>query len=74
MCFHHRYAAVFILDPLPLDVDNIRFDDTELVAFIDRWISRDCRLLGYEIIRVPVMSPEARLAFVLDRVAISRSA
>lgn len=66
-CLAHRYAAVFMLDPLPLDVDAVRFDDDELVAFLDRWISRDFRSLGYDVVRVPARGPEERLRFVLDR-------
>lgn len=66
-CFRHRYAEVFVLDPLPLDVDDIRFDDAQLVSFVDEWIARDLRSLGYDVIRVPVLPPEARLGFVLER-------
>jgi predicted ATPase len=73
-CFRHRYAAVFLLDPLPLDVDDVRFGDPELVSFLDRWIADDFRALGYDLVRVPVLPPEARLAFVLERFALERSA
>lgn len=64
-CFHHRYASVFILDQLPLQCDNIRHKDAELQDFLDKWHSRDYSALGYTVTRVPVMSPEERLAFVL---------
>jgi hypothetical protein len=66
-CFHHRYATVFVLDPLPLDVDCIRFDDAALVPFLDRWITSDFLALGYDVMRVPVLSPEERLRFVIER-------
>jgi hypothetical protein len=70
-CFRRRYAAVFVLDPLPLTVDNIRFDDSQLVSFIHDWIVRDHRALGYDVIRVPVLAPAERLAFILDHAAAS---
>jgi predicted ATPase len=74
MCRRHRYARVYLLDPLPLDVDEIRFDNTELVRFIDHWIARDFHSLGYDVVRVPVLPPEQRLAFVLDRTPIGAPA
>ncbi len=69
-CFRHRYATVFLLEPLPLDVDNIRFEDSQLVPFIAGWLARDFTDLGYHAIRLPVRSPEGRLAFVLDHLAL----
>lgn len=72
-CFHHRYATVFVLDPLPLDVDCIRFNDAALVSFLDRWITRDFVALGYDVMRVPVLSPEERLGFVIERLHSRRS-
>lgn len=73
-CFRHRYAAVFLLDALPLDADGIRFNDPNLVSFLDRWIARDFTALRYDVIRVPVLPPGERLAFVLDRLSARRAA
>lgn len=64
-CFQHRYASVFILDQLPLKHDDIRHQDAALQSFLDEWHSRDYRALGYTVMRVAVMPPEERLAFVL---------
>jgi predicted ATPase len=66
-CFCHRYASVFILDTLPYESDGIRDIDAPQVAFLDEWLNRDYRALGYEVIRVPVLSPQERLDFILDR-------
>ena len=66
-CFHHRYASVFILDPLPLFQENgARDDDALIVGLLDEWLARDYGALGYRVVRVPVMPPEERLAFVLE--------
>ncbi|MCK5642052.1 MAG: ATP-binding protein, partial [Gammaproteobacteria bacterium] len=63
-CFRHRYASVFVLDRLPIQRDDLRPEDEALAAFLDEWIARDYSALGYRVVRVPVLSPEERLAFV----------
>jgi predicted ATPase len=68
-CFHHRYASVFILDSLPYQVDGARFEDASIVGYLDEWHTRDYSALGYSIVRVPVLPPEERLAFVLERLS-----
>jgi len=65
-CFHYRYAAVFMLDRLPLQLDSLRYKDEALQDFTEQWHIRDYSALGYHIVRVPVLPPEERLAFVLD--------
>ena len=67
-CFRYRYASIFVLDPLPLERDGLRFEDESVVRFLDEWIERDFAALGYRVLRVPVMAPEDRLAYVLERV------
>jgi len=68
-CFHHRYASVFILDRFPFQQDGMRFEDNATAGLIDEWLSRDYSALGYSVVRVPVLSPQGRLAFVLDRLS-----
>jgi len=68
-CFHHRYAAVFILDRFAFEQDGVRFEDDATADLIDDWLVRDYGALGYDVVRVPVLSPEERLAFVLGRVS-----
>jgi len=65
-CFRHRYASVFLLEPLPLDLDGLRFQDPALQTFLHEWHIRDYTALGYPIIHVPALAPEARLAFILE--------
>jgi predicted ATPase len=64
-CFHYRYASVFILDPLPFQGNGVRDDDAAKVGYVDEWLARDYSALGYRVVRVPVLSPQERLAFVL---------
>jgi predicted ATPase len=71
-CFHHRYASVFMLDPLAFDRDGARDQDAHLAAYLHEWHARDYSALGYDIVRVPVLPPKARLAFVLDRIGLNQ--
>lgn len=67
-CFHHRYASVFVLDPLPIERDGLRFEDN-FTGVLDEWIESDYRALGYSIVRVPALTPpEIRLEEVLQRI------
>jgi len=68
-CFHHRYASVFILDPLPFQGDGARDDDADQVGFLDAWLTRDYSALGYQVVRVPLLLPQERLVFVLERLS-----
>jgi len=69
-CFHHRYASVFVLDRLPFQLDCVRIDDEALACYLDKWLARDYSALGYRVVRVPVLPPEDRLAFVLERLSV----
>jgi len=69
-CFHHRYASVFVLDPLPFQPDDERVEEIAAVqGYLDKWYSRDYKALGYDVVRVPVLSIQERLAFVLERLS-----
>jgi predicted ATPase len=68
-CFHHRYASVFMLDRFPFQQDGVRFEDDATAGLIDEWFFRDYCALGYSVVRVPVLSPQERLAFVLERLS-----
>jgi predicted ATPase len=68
-CFHHRYASVFIFDPLPYKENGARDEDAPIVDYFDEWLARDYYALGYSVIRVPVMSIQNRLNFVLERLS-----
>jgi predicted ATPase len=65
-CFHHRYASVFILGALSFQENGARNGDAPIVGYLDEWLARDYGALGYRVLRVPVLSREERLAFVLE--------
>jgi predicted ATPase len=64
-CFHHRYA--FILDRLPFQLNGARVEDDAFKDILDEWLVRDYSALGYHVVRVPVLPPEERLTFILER-------
>lgn len=68
-CFHHRYASVFILDQLPQRQDGLRFEEATMPGFLDTWLDRDYSALGYDPVRIPVLPPDERMAFVLRRLS-----
>jgi predicted ATPase len=68
-CLHHRYASVFILDLLPFQLDGARIEDDTYTIVLDEWLARDYGSQGYHIVRVPVLSPQERLEFALERLA-----
>ena len=68
-CFQHRYASVFILDQLPLELDGARIEDDAYTVLFDEWLERDYGSLGYRVVRVPVLSPQERLEFALERLS-----
>ena len=67
-CFLYRYASVFMLDRLPYQLDGVRAADDPTADYFDAWTERDYSALGYNVVRVPVLPPDERLAFVLDKI------
>jgi len=68
-CFRYRYASVFLLDQLPVEQDGVRAEDDVTASLLGEWLARDYSALGYGTIRVPVLPPEERLAFVLEKLS-----
>jgi predicted ATPase len=68
-CFHYRYASVFLLDRFPVKQDGVRFHDAVTADLIEEWLIRDYTALGYSIVRVPVLSLQERLEFVLEKLS-----
>jgi predicted ATPase len=69
-CFHHRYAKVYILDRLPLELDEFRFNDAEHPSFMEKWTRSDYNSLGYSLVKVPVLTPEQRCEFSIEHMGI----
>ena len=65
-CFQHRYASVFLLNRLPYQKDGVRAGDDAVADYFESWTTRDYIALGYNVVKVPVLPPEERLAFILE--------
>ena len=68
-CFHYRYALVFMLDRFPVQIDDVRIEDEAAAKYLDEWHYCDYTALGYQVVRVPVLPPRERLAFILENVS-----
>jgi predicted ATPase len=55
-----------MLDRLPAEKDGVRVDDDATRDYLGEWLARDYSALRYSVVRVPVMLPQERLAFVLE--------
>ena len=65
----NRYERVFLLERLEVYVtDQDRIEDERLALAIHDEIRKAYAVFGYEPVSVPVLSPEARVQFILDRI------
>lgn len=59
------YKKVFILDPLPITPDYARIEDAVAQKKIHALITEVYGSLGFPVVHVPVLPPEARVDFIL---------
>ena len=59
-------AGIRFLTFLPLQLDHARTEDDKTAEFLDVWLERDYRALGYEVVRVPAMTIEERTHLILQ--------
>ena len=64
-----QYKAVFILDVLPLVGDSVRTESVERQAALDRAHEEAYQGHDYPVYRVPVMSTDERVDFILGKIA-----
>lgn len=62
-----RYKKIFLFERLALLEDGVRSEDEHLADKLDNLLEAAYRNLQYEILRVPAMSVEERIAFILER-------
>jgi predicted ATPase len=61
------YRRVFLLEPLAFTADHGRIEDSETQANLHHAIRDTYVDLGFDVVDVPVLSPEARVDFILAR-------
>ena len=63
----HRYKLVFFLESLPVaqyEQTAVRIETQELASLLSELVQRRYKDFGYELIRVPAMPINERVAFI----------
>ena len=63
-----RYKKIFFFDRISFEEDPVRSEDDKIASRIDGLLKESYRMLGYEIIFVPLMSLSHRVDFILKNV------
>ena len=61
------YRRVFFFERLGFSKDRVRTEDETTAQQLDTLIQESYRMLGYEMVRVPVLSVRRRVEFILRR-------
>lgn len=71
-CFgKNRYDKVFLLDLIPVHkVDESRKENREFAENVHEEIRKAYISYGYEVISVPIMTPEERVKFILQQIGV----
>ena len=67
-CRNRPYAAVFVLEMLPQFEQAGRTETPEQARQLEQLIEESYRELGYRVVRVPVMTVEERVEFIIREV------
>ncbi|MDE1170568.1 MAG: ATP-binding protein [Verrucomicrobium sp.] len=60
------FGAVYIMDRLPFELDGLRTENDVVAEFLDRELEKVYRLQGARVVRVPLLPPAERAAFILE--------
>ena len=67
---HHsrtvRYETIFLLERLAFEQDAVRSEDADDAARLETMLTDCYGMLGYVVVRVPVMGIDARIRFILQ--------
>ncbi len=69
LCTANKYAQIFLLDRLPTKKDEVRNEGDDEAAKLEAQLEADYKLLGYDVIRVPLMPVKERVEFILRNVS-----
>ncbi|TSC82116.1 MAG: hypothetical protein G01um101420_646 [Parcubacteria group bacterium Gr01-1014_20] len=67
-CERGLYAGVFLMDQLPYEHDYARTETEEFMLKLNGELRMAYTNLGYEVIKIPVVSPEERVRLILAHV------
>jgi len=63
-----RYKKIFFFERIPFEKDPVRSEDGKIASRIDDLLKESYRMLGYEIVFVPLMTVNERISFILKHV------
>ncbi|MDP2646915.1 MAG: ATP-binding protein [Desulfobacterales bacterium] len=63
-----RYGKIFLFERLDFQPDAVRIDPEEKLEALENFLLESYQGLGYDVIRVPPLQVEDRVALVLDRI------
>lgn len=63
-----RYKNIFHFERLGFEKDDVRSEDEKIADRLDHLLQKSYEMLNYDVIRVPVMSVNKRIDFILQRV------
>ena len=63
-----RYRKVFLFERLVFEKDRVRSEDQTVANVLEHLIDSSYRLLGYSIVRVPILSIKKRTEFILQHI------
>lgn len=62
-----RYKKIFLFERLGFEKDTVRRESEPAAQALEQLLTESYQELGYEIVRVPLVSVKARTRFVLER-------
>ena len=63
-----RYKKIFFFERIPFEKDPVRSEDDKIASRLESLLKESYRMLGYEIIFVPLMSLSVRVNFILKNI------
>ena len=63
-----RYKKIFFFERIPYEKDPVRSEDGKIASRIDDLLKKGYRMLGYEIVFIPLMTVNERVSFILKHV------
>jgi predicted ATPase len=62
-----RYKKIFLFERIAFEKDDVRSENDEIAAKLNRILKKSYQMLGYGIISVPLLSIDDRVDFILKR-------
>jgi len=66
--FHYR--SIFLFDRLIFETDAVRSENDRIAVRLEKLLEDSYKMIGYPIIRVPLMSVSARVDYLLSKIQV----